>query len=562
MTDKMKQSPPLRCVVLCDGKVFPAWQAESLRLALNSGHLEIVGLVERAPTRDDANHGKWRKRWRDRRIAGWRAFERIFVRPFSKAIKPVDLQEALTDVPHVIDEPIKVGRFGETPSQEALDFVRKLNPDVIVRFAYGILAGEILNIAPYGLWSYHHGDPSKFRGQPPGYWEMASGSSVAGAILQVLSERLDAGQILHRGLFQIAPHSYAKTRDTLYFGSAPWLARVAADIRLNGWERVAGRHLGATSNGPIFRQPTNRQVAKFALTVALGVLRVQSNYKLHRQQWNCAVIDHPINEVAGLDGAEAQRKALKSAIWMQPAHDEFFADPFGIEVANAQIKILVERYYWSQSKGVISSLTFHNGAFCSLLDEIVEDYHQSYPYIFNTRSVKFVIPEQRASGRLRGYEITRDDRIGSPVRLQLDSDLMDLTLVEHAGKVWAFALRDGETTNTELYLFYADRVEEKWHAHPLNPVKSDITSARPGGTPFTINGRLFRPAQDCASHYGSAISVNEITHLSETDFEEYVIKRVEPLPNGPYPYGLHTLSQVGGSTIIDGAQKQFRLWRR
>jgi hypothetical protein len=31
-----------------------------------------------------------------------------------------------------------------------------------------------------------------------------------------------------------------------------------------------------------------------------------------------------------------------------------------------------------------------------------------------------------------------------------------------------------------------------------------------------------------------------------------VVNVIRPDPNGPYPHGLHTLSAVGGKTVVDG----------
>lgn len=559
VSDTMGQARPLRCVVLCEGMVFPAWQAECLRQALASGHMEVVGLVERVAPPETRTEGKWAKRWRERKLAGWRVFERIFVKPFSKAIIPEDLTELLSEVPRHADTPRKVGRFGEALSEDTLDFVRALDPDVIVRFAYGILKGEVLEAARYGLWSFHHGDPSRFRGQPPGFWEMMHASPVAGAILQVLSEELDAGRILHRGNFQVTPHSYARTRDTLYFGTTPWLARACADVRLNGWQRVQSRHAGAKSDGPIFRQPRNGEVARFAVKLASQRLRIQLLYKFYRQQWNCAVIERPIADVAGLNGKEVQSRALASARWMSPPADEFFADPFGVALDDGVMRILVERYLWTEEKGVIAFLDFDGEQFSEARDAIVTTTHQSYPFIFLRKDQLLVIPEQSASGSLLLYGGLENNNLLPRQEVENAGELLDTTLFEYDGRVWAFALKEGMTRNTELHLYMVDSLTGPWRPHPLNPVKSDILSSRPAGTPFVVGKRLYRPGQDCASHYGSAISVNEVAKLSETDFEERVVTRVEPPSDGPFPYGLHTISQVGDRTLIDGAEKRARL---
>ena len=45
---------------------------------------------------------------------------------------------------------------------------------------------------------FHRGSKRANRGGPPGFWEVMDGEPVTGAVLQVLSEDLDAGLVLAR----------------------------------------------------------------------------------------------------------------------------------------------------------------------------------------------------------------------------------------------------------------------------------------------------------------------------------------------------------------------------
>src|SRR6185436_19157488 len=103
-----------------------------------------------------------------------------------------------------------------------------------------------------------------------------------------------------------------------------------------------------------------------------------------------------------------------------------------------------------------------------------------------------------------------------------------------------------------LFIFHAMDLFGPWAAHPLNPVKADLRSARPAGPLFEHNGALYRPAQDCSRAYGGAIALNRIRVLSATDFVEETVSVLEPDPRGPFPDGLHTLMGVGNITLVDG----------
>ena len=76
--------------------------------------------------------------------------------------------------------------------------IHKLKLDLIIRCGTGILKGQILNVAKYGVLSSHHGDNRYYRGGPSGFWEVYNNSSESGFIIQRLNEKLDAGDVLAR----------------------------------------------------------------------------------------------------------------------------------------------------------------------------------------------------------------------------------------------------------------------------------------------------------------------------------------------------------------------------
>jgi hypothetical protein len=93
-----------------------------------------------------------------------------------------------------------------------------------------------------------------------------------------------------------------------------------------------------------------------------------------------------------------------------------------------------------------------------------------------------------------------------------------------------------------------------WRPHVLNPLKCDIRSARPAGRPFRLDGRLYRPAQDCSRVYGGGLAINEILDLSPSSFRERTVLTVQPDPGGPYPDGIHHLVIEDGLILLDGCR--------
>src|SRR6185312_10383200 len=147
-----------------------------------------------------------------------------------------------------------------------VDAIRAYDLDVILRFGFGILRGEILTTPRYGVWSFHHGDELRYRGGPPCFWEIYRGDPVTGAILQRLTEKLDAGIVLRKGYLRTIPYSYARSVDQLFFETADWPSFVAAEIRQGLTDRVDGPP--SRTDAPIDRAPTNAQAIRFCAALA------------------------------------------------------------------------------------------------------------------------------------------------------------------------------------------------------------------------------------------------------------------------------------------------------
>lgn len=552
----MKDHRPLRFVLLCDSISFQKWQGDCLRELIESELAVPVGVVVNASAKQQES--KWKSRWRNRKLVLWRLFSRIYVDAFSKATVSEDWYDRFRDVPKISERPIKFGKFGQRLSDETIGFVRDTAPDFILRMGFGILKGEILKAAPFGVWSYHHGDPTSFRGQPPGFWEIYSGSAVTGSVLQLLTEELDAGVVLHRGFFQTTPHSYAKTRDTIYFGSSSWVRRTCAAIQENGWPLRASV---ATEKGPVFKQPTNLQMIIFLARTVARFVRNQWVYRLCRQHWTCGVVPAPISTVVGLNGAEEQRRALEGTNWMKRLPHSFVADPFGYEVGDGLgIMIVFELFDRDKNKGVIASTRFCDQGFGDVKLLMESPAHLSYPFVIHDGDDVYFMPEHAGARNVSAFRLNRAGLGDEKTTILADSELLDSTILKWQGRYWLFGLDDSRSKNSDLHIYFAEHWRGPWLAHPLNPVKTDVRNSRPAGTPFVHEGRLYRPAQDCSTHYGSATVLNEIVLLTVSDFEERAVARIQPQTGSEYSYGLHTISTAGSYTLIDGAKRLSRFW--
>src|SRR5262249_24509512 len=139
--------------------------------------------------------------------------------------------------------PLKT-RFVDRFSPEDVASIRAHDLDVVLRFGFNIIKGDILSTARFGVWSYHHDDNDQYRGGPAQFWEIYEGNRVSGVILQVLTEKLDGGRVIYR--------SYGATASNL------WLSqnRMLTYLKASSFVQRCLRHLYRHGEVPV--EPVSR----------------------------------------------------------------------------------------------------------------------------------------------------------------------------------------------------------------------------------------------------------------------------------------------------------------
>src|SRR5262249_60225738 len=181
---------------------------------------------------------------------------------------------------------------------------------------------------------------------------------------------------------------------------------------------------------------------------------------------------------------------------------------------------------------------------------IARDRHLSYPYTFADGERTYCAPEMSQEDGCVVYALGEAGDWTPAHHILRGTRIVDATIVAFERRWWLFGTEPPPRHNSVLNVFYADTVGGPWTPHPANPVKHDRASARPAGRPFLLNGRLYRPAQDCTHTYGGAVHLMEVVALTPTDFRERIALRLEPDPAWPYPDGLHHL-------VVDGTRVYF-----
>ena len=541
-----KNQHPILFGIMCNGMTFPAWQASCLHKLLTLDNVEPALLIVDNGFSIASNN--WRKLKNFRHLL-WYIYNFFFVKRSSRAMRPVDMTSTLAQVPSIRCTVIRKGKFSQYFGEADIVKIRKHDLDFILRFGFNIIRGEILNVARFGVWSFHHGDEKKYRGYPPGFWEIYRGDNVTGAILQRLTDRLDGGIVLKKGFFRTINASHVRNRDTVFFESTDWPAQVCNDL-LSGNADYLNAPPSQTS-APIYHAPTNVQMICFLSRILRNSLLWLYDLLFTYDQWNIGIVDDPIH-VFLTPGARPQVRWLPA-----PARNRFIADPFAI-CRDKVIHMFFEDYDYRTSKGCISTMSIHGESLSSSKAVIDPPFHTAYPYLLTYKDQVYCVPETCEAQEVSLYKAKEFPNSWTKVATLIENFAgVDSTIFQHEGRWWLLATDKNDGRSHKLKAWHAPDLLGPWKPHVANPVKVDVRSARPAGTPFMHDGHLYRPSQDCSGIYGGKIVLNRVLRLTLTEFKEEQVAVIEPYRDGPYPDGLHTISAVGDVTIIDGVRKVF-----
>jgi hypothetical protein len=387
----------------------------------------------------------------------------------------------------------------------------------------------------------------------PLFQEMVEQSPISESSLEILTADCAGPLIIYRSFSSTNFFSLYWTRNRIYWKTAEFIMRRLRDLQRHGWDYV--RSLGQRPDvprcqGARLRTPTILTMLRFFLGLLLALLRRGGRILLFKDQWILAVRGR---------GAGAAAKGWTGVRLIIPPADRFYADPF-IFQKGEKTYIFFEDYRFHSAKGLISCLEIGAGGQCTEPEVVLEkDYHLSYPFLFEWQDHIYLLPETSAHRTVELYRAVEFPRRWERVQVLIENiNALDATLIYHDGTFWLFMIIPVEgKLFDELHVFSADSPLGPWRPHPDNPVVSDIRQARPAGRLFSINGRLFRPAQDCSTRYGHAIVLQRIEALSKTTYREVAVRRIDPdwfAGN----LATHTLNSDGDFEVLDAQIRSFR----
>jgi hypothetical protein len=557
---------PLRIGLLLNDSIQPAWVAEVLEQIAQSNFARVELVVYNA--KEKARHSPLRRMTRllsdakARRVLLFRLYARWDRRRIASGKDPFrkkDLSARLKNIDAMRLVPLGDGPVDRFAS-DAIEQIRVMNLDVLLRFGFNILRGEILTAARCGVWSYHHGDNDFYRGGPPCFWEMVEGNLITGAMLQVLTEELDAGRVLCKGSFATsAGGSWTRNRVQPYWGACTFVIQKLHQLHEQGWDAVEKQIVPAEAyrgTRRIYKAPLNGEMARWLLRQlarkTLAVLQWLPR-RLRTDHWKLAIrtgarIGFTTGSTTGLISGTAQDAGQFQ--WIDSPKGHFYADPFLFSRQGQRWLFFEDFDYRSRLGSIAAAEVSASGALSTAVRVLERPYHLSYPGVFQVDDQLYMIPETRSNGTVEMYRCSIFPDKWELAKVFLQAPAVDTTAWSENGVHWFFVtLREPRGGALQLWLFFSAGILDDWRPHPANPISTDVRSSRGGGAIYRDGERLIRPSQDCSGNYGRSFTLNEILVLNESEYHEMPLVTLKA-PKGMI--GTHTYACVDDIEAIDG----------
>jgi len=539
MTSPARPDPnhrPLRFALITSGDTIAAWHEEALR-RLPASLASVVVRVDVLPAANDPAPARPAGALRGR-VAD--LYRRHRLHRAGRTLEQRPLDEFLDEVPVTRD--VLVDRDPHRPAlpSSLIEQIDKYECDFAVNMTGMTLDGLPPSVTRYGLWSYRVTTAGVARARHR--WVSTSAPRLLEVSLVRVADDPERDTMLQRGWIHSVPHSFAATTDAPHRATVEWLARTCREIVLLG--RLPKDDAPARGSTPL----RDTDIVRALAGAPLRWLRRLVVAPLRQEEWHVGIVDRPLEEVFRSQDIGRPR-------WLRnPSPRYYAADPFGIADSET---VLVEAYDYVRRTGHIAALHIADDSDRPAATPVMRaDSHMSYPYLFEWDGETYCVPETCGQRRATLYRAVRfPDTWESVTVLVEDLAVTDPTIVRHDGMWWLFCTDDDLGSESNLHVYHAAELPGPWRPHALNPVKIDIHSARPAGTPVVIDGKLIRPAQDGSNGYGSAVVFNEIDSLTTESFSEHPVRRLEPDASSRYRYGLHTVSAWGNRTLVDGKRR-------
>ena len=406
--------------------------------------------------------------------------------------------------------------------------------DILIRSCSNILLNDFFKISKFGILSFHHGDYTKYRGSPAGFWEVFNQEKNTGFIIQTINKGLDYGNIVLEGFVQTKSF-YLLNQAELFNKSNVYFKKVLLDFS----KKKKFFFIKKKKKGKIYETPKIYNQIKYICQTIKVLLK-----KIYFDKYNFKLAQFKINNIS-------------SPLIIHTDKKKFLADPFLIHHKN-KTYCFAEEYDHRKKKGHIVCFNLDKKA----LDKKIildENFHLSFPYIFKFKNNFFMCPDTSQISEIRLYKSTNfplEWKFYKTIKKNINS--VDNIIFKKNNLWWLFTNIDRSNNNDfshDLSIFFSKEgpLTNKWKNHPQNPVKINSIESRNAGIIFDKR-KIIRISQEQGfDNYGENINFHEIKLLNKKVYVEKRIKnknylKIKRLLNDS---DIHHFSKINNEIIVD-----------
>lgn len=231
------------------------------------------------------------------------------------------------------------------------------------------------------------------------------------------------------------------------------------------------------------------------------------------------------------------------------------ADPFLFKYNN-KTYLFAEQFSFKINRGQIVYAVFdeEKNKFSPFKEIIREDYHLSYPVVFEYKGKIYMMPEANQSNGLYMYEaVSFPDKWKKLPAVMSSVKVADTTPTIKNGKLYAETLEITNSATAEGSLTVLEFDDQNKVFNKVKVITKDMSVARPGGNFIDTKESLIRVSQDCKNSYGDAL--NLISVDGSTFEDKKLIKRFTcsdvSFSQKVSPNGIHTYNLSEDFEVID-----------
>jgi hypothetical protein len=216
--------------------------------------------------------------------------------------------------------------------------------------------------------------------------------------------------------------------------------------------------------------------------------------------------------------------------------------------------LFVEAFEKKTRLGRLGVLSFDGDDFSNFRIVLEENYHLSYPYVFEYMGRYYMIPESSGNNTMDIYEAEEFPYKWNKIKTLARGQYVDTTVIQEEGAFFKFFSYDMEHYKMIKGMLNMDTLE----ISQLIEQDDYVYERRAGGNVFSENGIFYRAVQNNKYFYGQSLAI--LNCETDEKIGEILPGNIKTASNKQYRR-IHTYSRSGEFEAIDVSDYRFDLFK-